>query len=138
MSADTDASHGLPLPLPAGKHDLLAAQAIVAAGYPAVQAQLPALLTWMQDINWPVARVLAPFLASIGKPLAPPLAQVFESNDAIWTCNVLTYLVSACPPLAIALEPQLSRLAARPTQAERDEGVDDIARQILATLPARR
>lgn len=138
MSADKDASHGLPSPLPTDKHDLLAAQAIVSAGYPAVQAQLPALLIWMQDINWPVARVLAPFLASIGEPLAPALAKVFESNDAIWTCNVLTYLVSACRPLAMALEPQLSRMAARPSPAERDEGVDDIARQILAALPARR
>ena len=69
--------------LPVDKHDLPKAEAIVALGYPAVDALLPALLAWMQDINWPVTKVLTPFLAGIGEPLAPHLRAIFNSADYV-------------------------------------------------------
>ncbi|CAB3869496.1 DUF5071 domain-containing protein [Achromobacter deleyi] len=138
MPADADFSRNPANAVPTDKHDLLGAEIIVASGYPAVHAQLPALLVWMQDINWPVARVLAPFLASIGAPLADHVRTILASDDPIWTYNVLAYLVRASAPLAVAVEPQLTRLAAQPSQAERDEGVDELAGQILAALSAHR
>lgn len=76
--------------LPVDKHDLPKAEAIVALGYPAVEELLPALLAWMQDPNWPVAKVLMPFLAGIGEPLAPHLCAIFESDDDVWKYWVLT------------------------------------------------
>ncbi|RBL80386.1 hypothetical protein DDE05_51620 [Streptomyces cavourensis] len=98
LPADADSSRNPANAVPTHKHDLLGAEIIVASGYPAVHAQLPALLVWMQDINWPVARVLAPFLASIGAPLADHVRTILASDDPIWTYNVLAYLVSASAP----------------------------------------
>src|SRR4051794_23281462 len=57
--------------IPQNKFDLKRAQAAVEVGYPAVAPILPELLEWLQDYNWPVAHILAPFLASIGEPLVP-------------------------------------------------------------------
>ncbi|SEU24192.1 protein of unknown function [Variovorax sp. OV084] len=118
--------------LPVDKHDLPKAEAIVALGYPAVDALLPELIAWMQDINWPVAKVLIPFLAGIGEPLAPHLCMIFESEDHIWKYWVLDKLVAPSPRLAVAVGPYLLRLALNPSPGESEEGVDEIARRILA------
>lgn len=122
--------------LPVDKHDLSKAEAIVALGYPAVGALLPELIAWMQDINWPVAKVLTPFLAGIGEPLAPHLQMIFESEDHVWKYWVLDKLVAPSPRLAVALEPSLLRMALDPSPGESDEGVDEIARRILAKKAA--
>jgi hypothetical protein len=53
--------------LPLDKYDAAKLGLLVAAGYPAIEPLLPALLQWLQDGNWPIARHLSPFLASIGK-----------------------------------------------------------------------
>lgn len=122
--------------LPIDKHDLPKAEAIVALGYPAVDALLPELIAWVQDINWPVANVLIPFLASIGEPLAPHLRMIFESEDHAWKYWVLNKLVAPSPKLAVAVEPYLLRMALDPIPGESDEGVDEIARRILVKKAA--
>jgi len=118
--------------LPVDKHDLPKAEAIVALGYPAVDALLPELIAWVQDINWPVAKVLIPFLASIGEPLAPHLRMIFESEDHVWKYWVLDKLVAPSPNVALAVEPYLLRMALDPSPGETEEGIDEIARRILA------
>jgi len=122
--------------LPVDKHDLSKAEAIIALGYPAVDALLPELIAWMQDINWPVAKVLTPFLAGIGEPLAPHLRVIFESEDHVWKYWVLDKLVAPSPKLTVALEPSLLRMALEPSPGEGDEGVDEITRSILAKKAA--
>ena len=122
--------------LPADKHDLPKAEAIVALGYPAVDALLPELIAWMKDINWPVAKVLSPFLAGIGEPLAPHLRMIFESEDHVWKYWVLDKLVAPSSSLAIAIKPHLLRMALEPSPGESDEEVDEIARRILAKKAA--
>lgn len=122
--------------LPVDKHDLPKAEAIVALGYPAVDVLLPELIAWVQDINWPVAKVLIPFLASVGEPLAPHLRVIFESEDHVWKYWVLDKLVAASPRLAVAVEPHLLRMALDPSPGESGEEVDEIARRILAKKAA--
>ena len=88
----------------------------------------------MQDINWPVAKVLIPFLAGIGEPLAPHLRMIFE--DHVWKYWVLDKLVAPSPNLALAVEPYLLRMALDPSSGETEEGIDEIARKILAKKAA--
>ena len=61
----------MPSLIPKSKSDLETANRAVAAGYPAVKPVLGELVEWLKDYNWPVAHVLAPFLAKIGIPLVP-------------------------------------------------------------------
>lgn len=48
----------IPLVLPVSKHDVEEARRLVEAGVPAVNPHLEELLTWFQDINWPVCQAL--------------------------------------------------------------------------------
>ena len=120
--------------LPHNKSDLERARAVVALGYPAISPIVPGVLEWLQDINWPVAQVFAPFLASIGPELAPYVRTVLETTDDVWKYYLVQAVVAASPELAKALKPQLERIAQNPTPSERHEEVNDVALEALARL----
>ena len=120
--------------LPRDKHDTDRARAIVELGYPAVRSVLPELLGWLKDINWPVAKVLQPFLAKIGAPLASEVRNVLSSNDGLWKLWVISEVVAQSRELAAELLADLARLAERPTNDEKTEEVDVVARDVLTQL----
>jgi hypothetical protein len=129
----TETKHGL---VPSDKFDLERAKAAAAAGYPAVAEVLPELVAWLKDYNWPVAKVLAPFLATIGLPLLPHVKAAFASGDAIWEYWVLRKVVATHIDLAAAIRPQLENIVACPTPDEVAEDVLAEAREILQSLGA--
>ena len=117
--------------LPRDKSDTKKAEAIVALGYPAVELILAELVEWMQDVNWPVAQVLQPFLASVGTPLAPHVRRVLSATDEVWKHWILYCVVRESPELAASLSTELRRLATLPTPGEIQEDIDALAREIL-------
>ncbi len=117
--------------VPRHKSDLERAEAAVTVGYPAVAPILPVLLEWLQDMNWPVARVLAPFLAGIGAPLESAVREVLDGHDYIWTYWVLREVVAESAYLRRSFRPHLERLASEATDGERAEELDELARWLL-------
>jgi len=121
--------------IPRSKCDTERAQAAVAAGYPRVTPILFELLEWRQDGNWPGAHVLAPFLASIGAPLAPHLRRVLATDDELWKYWVISRVLRESRELAQELRPELERLATSPTEPEAREELQEVAREVLDDLP---
>lgn len=117
--------------LPRDKFDLARATAAVDAGYPSVAPILPELLEWLQDCNWPVAHILAPFLASIGEPLIPYVGRVLESNDVIWKYWMISRVIDPSPVIAAAFRDVLERLANFPTESEVHEELNEVAQRVL-------
>lgn len=120
--------------IPRDKFDIERAEAVVEAGYPAVAPILPELFEWIRDCNWPVARIIAPFLSTIGVPLIPHIRKVLETDDEVWKYWVLSYLIEDTPELATALRDKLEAYAFRPTPAEVAEGLSEKANRILGGL----
>ncbi len=118
--------------IPQEKRDMTKAKAAIAAGYPVVAPILRDLLIWLQDINWPVARVLAPFLASIGAPLAPFIQDILNTEDQIWKYWVILVVLGESRELAEALRANLRRLARTPNEAEAMASLDEVASSVLA------
>ena len=87
--------------IPTSKHSLKEAQALVDLGYPAVAPVLSEMFEWIQDYNWPVAKILAPFLSSIGPHCRDQIAFVLRSNDSMWKYWVLNTVVETMSPEAI-------------------------------------
>ena len=117
--------------VPMDKHDHDAVRRAIKAGYPAVELVLPNLLEWLQDINWPVARTLAPFLASIGEPLIPHLRKIFATDDEIWKAWVLSSIVEDSPVLALEFREYLEGLVSESSENEDDEMLCEFANEIL-------
>ncbi len=120
--------------MPADKYDTARAQELVSLGYPTIAEALPSLMEWIQDLNWPVARVLRPFLAKIGVPLAPHVLTVLKTDDETWKWSVLCGVVAHSRELAESIRSELERLAEAPTPSEVNEELNDVARQIVEDL----
>lgn len=117
--------------LPRTKYDLERAATIVAIGYPAVAPVLPELLEWMKDMNWPVAKIIAPFLATIGAPLAPFVREIFSTDDTMWKEWILRDLIEECPALFDAVRSEVRRIAFGAARDEDEESVKSVALKVL-------
>lgn len=127
----SDVMHPESSVVPRDKFDLAAANAAAEAGWPTIEPQVEQLLLWIQDANWPVARILAPALAVVGAPLAPYVRHILVGEDETWKYHVIGAVVAQSPELVFALRPVLGRIANLPTPSERAEGVCQIARAAL-------
>jgi hypothetical protein len=116
--------------IPKGEHDTERAEKLVALGYPAVAPIVPELIEWLRDGNWPVARILGPFLQTIGLPLVPEIRRVFATDDYGWQYFLLVFLVNT-PEMVAALRAELTRLAEHPTPREAEEALDELAQECL-------
>ena len=119
------------LPLPRDKHDTQHAQALIALPWDDIAPAMPQILEWVQDVNWPVAAVLLPYLAGVGARLAPYVKTVLAGNDEQWKYFILQGSVRHSPGLATALNGELTRFALMPTPGELEAGVAEVAREIL-------
>ncbi|SDG72303.1 DUF5071 domain-containing protein [Janthinobacterium sp. YR213] len=119
------------LPLPRDKHDTENAQALIALSWEELRPAMPQILEWVQDVNWPVASILLPYLGGIGPRLAPYVKTVLASNDEQWKYFVLQGIVRHSRELAFELDGELQRFAHTPTMGELEEGVAEVAREIL-------
>ena len=117
--------------VPKSKFDLDTANLAVAAGYPAVESVLPELVEWLQDFNWPVAHVLAPFLAEIGLPLIPQIDHVFSTKDETWQYWMIVCLLSHNDDLYEYYKQKLVQLAESPSANDRQHDLDGVARETL-------
>ncbi|HQU94366.1 MAG TPA: DUF5071 domain-containing protein [Pyrinomonadaceae bacterium] len=117
--------------VPRDKHDHESANRAISAGYPAVEPYLWHLLEWIQDMNWPVAREIGEFLASIGKPLVPHIKKVFETDDQIWKYSIMQAIFAESPEVAQEFRDELTRIAYDPTESEITEELPEEALAVL-------
>lgn len=120
--------------LPKHRLDEANALAIIVLGYPAVESVLPDLLYWLQDYNWPVAKVIAPFLSTIGTPLIPYLHNILMTTDDEWKYWIMNLLIAKSPELVRLLHDDLQHIATVPTENERSSKLDVLAQEILQQL----
>lgn len=105
------------------------------AKLPLTAEQLPPLLEWLQDMNWPVAEGVSHLLLAYPAALVPHIINVLHSDDAMWIYNVLNRIVLHSPPeVQRRYRTSLIRLATTPTNDERGEEVDMLAARILGEL----
>jgi len=61
------------------------ARRICQGNAPYIGQQIPALLCWLEDYNWPGAHNIAHFLLSMGKPVVPHVRRILQqSEDLQW------------------------------------------------------
>ncbi|MCY3016686.1 MAG: DUF5071 domain-containing protein [Planctomycetota bacterium] len=121
--------------VPRHKCDIERAEAAVRLGYPEAEPILGRLIEWLQDYNWPVAHIIAPFLASIGRPVVPQIWLVLRSDDMQWKYWVISQVIRFLPNhVALEFRSELERLAYRPEPSERIEYVSEVAGETLHEL----
>lgn len=119
------------LHLPDSKTDIETARALVEAGYPAVAPVLGELIEWLQDYNWPVAKVLEPLLVGVGTPLIPYIDRVFAGDDETWKYWIIVCLISESEALYSHYRDKLIQLAVYPSPNDSHHELDEVARDAL-------
>ena len=100
-----------------------------------IEPMIPALLEWMQDINWPIAFPIAKLLINHHRIVESYIAKVLapELDDGIWKYNLLSYLLMNWPepPINASLVNEIIRIASNPTEEEKREEVSLMAKELL-------
>jgi hypothetical protein len=121
--------------LPADKHDVESVCRLENLDVASLGPLIPELLTWLQDMNWPVAGPVLQLMLKNLPLVTVPVASILRGEDDIWKSNCLEYLVNDMPhgqQKELTLE--LERLAIYPTASEMEEDAHLTAKAILDRL----
>ena len=95
---------------------------------------LPALLEWMKDMTWPIAKEMPMLLSKHQKVLIPCIIEALRPEQL--ECDWKTFIIRSLLPLLdkdylSMLKISLERIAESPTWGEESERTNIAARQIL-------
>jgi hypothetical protein len=102
-----------------------------------IQLLIPNLLTWLQDINWPIAMPIAKILLKqeTQKLVVEPVREILRGNDEVWKYWVLGHLVMGMDrEQQEMLRAEIERIAMYPTKEEKEAEADDNARDVLEKM----
>lgn len=90
---------------------------------------IPDLLVWLQDMNWPIAGLIADILKPFENRITAEIIKILKTDDDGWEWNVLTIFArNTTDPLLLT---EIERIAKFPTKNEIDAEVDVEAIAIL-------
>ena len=73
------------------------AEEIISGKIEISQDEIPFLLEWLQDYNWPGAKEIAAYLIQYADKLIDPIRNILKSEDYIWIYWVLSLIVANLP-----------------------------------------
>ncbi|MEW7289192.1 DUF5071 domain-containing protein [Aquimarina sp. 2304DJ70-9] len=100
---------------PEDKSAVEKARALMQLPFETIEPCLPILLTWLQDVNWPIAAAIVKPLRMLKEKLVPALKEVvlmaIQTEDHFWAYNLVQQLINELSTEDIRpLENELCRL----------------------------
>ena len=118
--------------VPRHKSDTEACRALGSASDEEVHKHIEELLTWVQDMNWPVAPLVLRRVKTLGMPLVKPIREILNGTDHVWKYWIVSALLPGVDTRVIdSLRRDLERIVAAPTAGELEEEVAGAARALL-------
>lgn len=121
--------------IPKDKFDTSSFKKLMSLSDNEIDAIVPNLLEWIQDMNWPVSsyiiQVLSCHQCVVEKYLLDLLKP--EQKDDEWKRNIIQHLLAKWPskPDDIRIVTEIKRIAKCPTDGEQSEFVDETANEYL-------
>lgn len=121
--------------LPKDKFDLSTTEELMQLDDDEIEAIIPDLLIWIQDMNWPVSQLIALVLIVHRKLTEKYILDLLkpEQRDNIWKYNIITQLLMKWPSKAYdpRIIAEIIRIAEEPTKGEMQESVEEAAGEYL-------
>lgn len=119
--------------IPKDKFDIDTAKKLPNYSYDELKPIIPDLLTWIQDMNWPVSHPVADYLITISEHITDDIISILNSKDTMWQYWTLcVFGQSNVNPLNLKIVEVVKRIATKPTATELADGVHEIANEVLA------
>ncbi len=118
--------------IPKNKGDIETAERLKNYSYEEIKTIVPELLTWIQDMNWPVAGPVSNYLESISEYLTDDIIKILNGNDDVWKywC-VSVFGLNAIKPIDPKLMTEFKRIATNPTQKEVYEEIHELTLEFI-------
>jgi hypothetical protein len=124
--------NSLKLLIPKHKHDFETLDLLKEIDIASLTPIYPDLLSWLQDINWPIAPKLSEILSGAGKLIVPEIKKILQGEDAVWKYWILLYLVKKLDQEVFdLLQDDILLLAERPNALDNKEEVNVAAQEVL-------
>jgi hypothetical protein len=121
--------------VPKDKFDTEAAENLLTIDANTIKPLIPTLLTWLQDINWPVAGPISKLVVKHSSLAIEPVKDILRGDDEGWKYWILMCFVATLERHEQELlRPELERIAGRPTKEEKINELDVEAADILGEL----
>lgn len=115
--------------IPKDKGDFLAVYKLEDYTYEEVKSIVPELMTWLQDINWPIAGVMADNLLRYQDDIEDEIMFVLNTNDEVWKYWVISVFGNSTK--SIKVQERILQIATSPTQNEINEEVNLVAIEVI-------
>lgn len=115
--------------IPKDKGDLLPAYKLEDYTYEEIKSIIPQLMEWLQDMNWPVAGILAENLLRYQNDLEEEIMFVMNTNDEMWKYWVISIFGKSTKSTMI--QERINQIATCPTQNEIDCEVNLVAIDVI-------
>ena len=116
--------------IPLDKEDVERAMKLKDHPFEEIKPFVPQLLSWIQNMNWPVAGPVADYLVTVSSKITPEILSVLKGDNDVWkySClHVFGYQETIDPLL---LE-EIKRIATNPTAGEIETGAEEEANEII-------
>ncbi|MDR6157669.1 hypothetical protein QF023_001185 [Chryseobacterium sp. SLBN-27] len=101
-----------------------------------IKEDIPILMEWLQDYNWPPADLICEFLLKF--PLITykkEILEILNSNDNVWKYWILLRLIKPSVTKKDQwLIPRIRDITINPSVGEKEDEVDEIANEIVELL----
>lgn len=127
-----DTSRDINRLVPSHKGDFDACHRLLEASPEQIRRVLPELLTWLQDINWPVAPCILKALGPLDAALILPVLDILAGDDEMWKYWIISNLLPLVrTEVRQALHPRIVAIATQPTPGEAADEVNLAAAELL-------
>jgi hypothetical protein len=122
--------------IPKSKFDFEAVENLKKLPFDTVRADVPELLIWLQDMNWPVARPVNEYLLPHISKIQQELLDILVTDDVMWKFWILgSFIVKSDDRPIDQILAIASRMANNPTKFEQSEYIDEVARGVIKKFP---
>lgn len=119
--------------IPKNTHDIDAVRHLKNLPFQSIKDDVPLLLEWLQDTHWDVAEGIAEYLSSHVSKITKELLDILNSNDGMWKYFLIYGLIARSKErLDTELITALTRIAEHPSETEKEDGVDEAAKNIIS------
>ena len=117
--------------IPKDKGDMETAERLKQYSIEEIKEEIPKLLEWLQDFNWPVARPVSDYFSPHINTISNELIDVLQGDDGMWKYWIIGLIINA----PVAPNPDIINavkyLAENPSQDDINCEVDIEAREFM-------
>jgi hypothetical protein len=118
--------------VPKYKTDIVSCENLALASDDEVKKNLPELLEWLQDCNWPVAPLVIHRIKDLDSSLIDPLKSILNGNDGVWKYSIIINLLNKIRfEVLTELESGIKNLILNSSENDIYEEVNLIAQELL-------